>query len=844
MKSIHVWGCIVFLLLIHPALAIDAENEEHVAVQAQSCVLNGENTTVVPIAPPTTSISELDEILWIEDWEGDTDSWVFSYLIPPAPVYWDTSAYSPEEGYNWRCYDQYIGPNGGYDDVWLQWLVLPVQDLTATTNPELSFSFRLQCQPPEGAEDPYDAFDGANVWIYYGEQQQEREVIQPTTGAEYNATSLASFGETFDMGDGIPGWTGMDFSEWTDVTFDLSEYSGHDDAYLVIAFSSDQFVCGWGNDDYTGFQVDNIVLQDDNSVLFEDDAEDREGTDITLGAGNSPFTVIAWEIIDGVSNAPSPDHVLGNDTYGFDFRQAYDYTGWIQLPDQLDPGESLFLDFMLQGDLNSENGLPLDERPYWTVKIYVESDGTWYYGNNVRGHSGVNYVYVDAPGTWSSFDDMYYSNFDLSPALGERIQVRFDFYGPPRTGENEYEFTHLYIDDVVVEHSGVEHDLEISDFFIGYPATINFCVPNLVTIHNRGTNTEDFNALWFDNGQPILLYPAPPYHLDAGESLDLHLDYYGDEVEGEWIPTTAGEHTVRVRHLLADDQVPETDDVEKDVFVLTENMFEFGYDDRTPVYFVRCTEGETSVGPMVHYTPEVDNPEFENYGFNLRQLIYYWFMPEDEDWPDEDPLIIYHVFAGGDTPGEELWSGSEVIGYRPNGTVYFNSYNTASVPELQGIESDFWVWVELVDLGIGGYAVPYPVGSEISRFPDNQFIYEESVLFEADYDAFVHVMAQGYEVAVDDDEQDALPGEFAIQSIYPNPFNPVTTIHYSLPELSHVKLTVFDLLGREVTTLVNGELQPGQYSAVFDGTNMASGLYFVQMQAGDFSAIERMVLMK
>jgi hypothetical protein len=64
---------------------------------------------------------------------------------------------------------------------------------------------------------------------------------------------------------------------------------------------------------------------------------------------------------------------------------------------------------------------------------------------------------------------------------------------------------------------------------------------------------------------------------------------------------------------------------------------------------------------------------------------------------------------------------------------------------------------------------------------------------------------------------------------YPNPFNPTTNISYQLIENSHVSVKVYDILGRQITTLVEGNKTAGQYTAVFDGSRYASGVYFVRM---------------
>ncbi len=79
---------------------------------------------------------------------------------------------------------------------------------------------------------------------------------------------------------------------------------------------------------------------------------------------------------------------------------------------------------------------------------------------------------------------------------------------------------------------------------------------------------------------------------------------------------------------------------------------------------------------------------------------------------------------------------------------------------------------------------------------------------------------------------------------YPNPFNPTTTIRFSLPQREHVTLKVFDVLGREVATLVNGELSPGKHSIVFDARDLASGVYFYRLTTLTFSQTKAMEVLK
>lgn len=93
-------------------------------------------------------------------------------------------------------------------------------------------------------------------------------------------------------------------------------------------------------------------------------------------------------------------------------------------------------------------------------------------------------------------------------------------------------------------------------------------------------------------------------------------------------------------------------------------------------------------------------------------------------------------------------------------------------------------------------------------------------------------------------EPTGLPKTFALFQNYPNPFNPTTIIKYDVPKTSQVTIKVYDILGREVTTLVDSKQAAGRYSIQFNGARYASGVYFFRMIAGSFVKIQKMMLLK
>ncbi len=97
--------------------------------------------------------------------------------------------------------------------------------------------------------------------------------------------------------------------------------------------------------------------------------------------------------------------------------------------------------------------------------------------------------------------------------------------------------------------------------------------------------------------------------------------------------------------------------------------------------------------------------------------------------------------------------------------------------------------------------------------------------------------------------EELLPDVFALHQNYPNPFNPVTTLRYDLPENSLVNIIIYDLLGREVKSLINQTQDAGFKSIIWNATNnygkpVSAGVYLYQIQAGEFVQTKKMVLLK
>ena len=92
--------------------------------------------------------------------------------------------------------------------------------------------------------------------------------------------------------------------------------------------------------------------------------------------------------------------------------------------------------------------------------------------------------------------------------------------------------------------------------------------------------------------------------------------------------------------------------------------------------------------------------------------------------------------------------------------------------------------------------------------------------------------------------EDKLPGAISLNQNYPNPFNAFTTITYNLPRSEHLSLRALDRMDREVAVLKDGFVEAGSHGVTFEGSNLASGIYFVRLDAGKLSQTKKLMLLK
>ena len=233
------------------------------------------------------------------------------------------------------------------------------------------------------------------------------------------------------------------------------------------------------------------------------------------------------------------------------------------------------------------------------------------------------------------------------------------------------------------------------------------------------------------------------------------------------------------------------------------------------------------------------------------QQLRQQFTPEEE-------FYALHFTAGSDTL-QTLWFGGEI----PK-NLSVNRFTMPPVPPTNAFDARFAAMGSYlaetsspqIDLQAGEREVEIHLQSPgmvsmqnwemvqmtgDGRSVDRQSLRDgEAVDLHSPDVTHIELVPQGGQFA----EESDLPNQFALEQNYPNPFNPTTQIRYQLPAQSEVRLDVYDLTGRHVTTLVNGQVSAGTHMVTFDSSNLSSGVYMYRLQAGEFQQVRRLTVIK
>ena len=253
-----------------------------------------------------------------------------------------------------------------------------------------------------------------------------------------------------------------------------------------------------------------------------------------------------------------------------------------------------------------------------------------------------------------------------------------------------------------------------------------------------------------------------------------------------------------------------------------------GEDDIPEVYMIF---NEDSTGMEIEIT------EDEDYGDMIDTSYFDWFATSDSLWLFEDEWI-----CDGGEGYTDSFSSEEECNEECNTDCYYDEDNDGMA--LYYEFSDDTLFISVTE---------YPC----EDFNDYDECIEEGEMdlfigeLEDIQDFYIHntlvMLPTGDDVSLAD--VTVMPEKFTLHQNYPNPFNPVTTLRYDLPENGNVNITIYDMLGRQVKTLINQNQDAGYRSVVWNATNnygepVSAGIYLYQIQAGEYMQTKKMVLLK
>ena len=759
-----------------------------------------------------------DSAIFQEDWESGLGDWT-TVDVTAAGLTWHIDDFNAYSGNSWWSGDSVIG---GYDNHWLQYLISPSIDLSGATNPVLTYMLNYCVEDTAGAASStageYDGWDGCNVWISI-DGGNNWTVVTPTTPA-YTCQSMYSFGFEWLMGAGIPGWGGTT-GGWVDVEMDLTRWAGSDDVKIRFAFCSDPAWCTADDPSLFGMIVDDISIDDGTTNYLENDADGTAFPDeFTLGGGEASGDW--WIVDDATSHSPSHCATCVIENH-YNLSNAIE-SPWISIPE----GYTTYFTFWLWCEMwdwdGNEDGFLED---YYMFEI--SQDGVvWDY--QILGF----YDYGDAgrPGAaavgWEEYlPGMAFNgniSMDLSSLAGEDIKFRFrvttDDNDDGGVGDG------FHFDDFTVWSTNMlNHDVGAANMIIPFPTSLsNGTIDGTVDLHNYGLQDQPSVAAFVRKDFTDIIPLAPWSSIPSDTFLTWDFSFDVTEIGDYWIDSYTA--------LPGDENTTNDTTAANYIDVTPEHEYELGYDNRgmtDPSGSVYYWEFDPGTGAMAKFTPSEHDIPDEVFDVEYAKIQF-----------DAIGDFTFHIFDAGvtpDVPGAEITSFTEsvtVFEIAPN----WKTVDISGVPEMVNRTEPFWIWVESNDPNQAKI-----MGDDLVWGGGHFYTYDGSIVQESTlYEFFIRVVGTGG-LSVGD-QITLTPDKYELAQNFPNPFNPETSISFSLAKSGHTTLRVYNMLGEEVAELVDGNLTAGIKNYSFDASSLSSGIYFYRLESGDFQVTKKMVLMK
>ncbi len=226
-------------------------------------------------------------------------------------------------------------------------------------------------------------------------------------------------------------------------------------------------------------------------------------------------------------------------------------------------------------------------------------------------------------------------------------------------------------------------------------------------------------------------------------------------------------------------------------------------------------------------------------------------IPAGAGWQNDKKSVFYYTANGTDVDSiiSGTWSNEHWVNLVRRNITNDEHHDRISVVDQDWINNE---WINTSRLKYTYNAEHYIESIYGEAWENNNWVsYDVDMVFQ-NPDGFTIGFIGANEVhgyyssitGVSEEDGSEIPGSFSLLQNYPNPFNPATTITYSISERSLVNLKVFDILGKEIATLVNGVKEAGTYSTIFNASDYPGGVYFYKMTANGRISVKKMILLK
>ena len=767
---------------------------------------------------------------YFESFEDSTMAgWVSVDQTSTEPA-WHIDSYGAYggSGNSWWMGDPEIGNNGGYLDHWYQVLDTPPIDLpNSTIEHTITFDQKRAIEnlcsspscpgcPDNSSATLYDGWDAFNVRIS-SDGGVNWEILNDVSPS-YNSSDTYSFGFEFGEGCGIPGWGGPESANpiWEPTTINIpTSYNGQE-IIIRFAFSADPGYCTLDNNNLTGVWIDNINVAN----VFFNDAEDDEGFD---AKSLVPLGGDLWHVdfIGSPPVVPVPENVtvLASDgvvevAWDAPAGNVYD-DEWVSFNDGTFENA-----IVIDGDGQSYLGTGfdmaygLDRAIVHSVRVHASGAGTTTLGGFalINGEPGPTPLFTQSISTvennYSEEIELnweFQSSFIIAMMVTSDIGLSIDENG---TGSNSW--SNLGGWSPWPEVAGSSTSISNGEFGIQAKITsVGGSIPRYNVYRNPGLDGSVYQLMF--NGTGISSNSYTDNIVSNGVEYCYKIASVYDEEISDKVGPVCGEPISDTVYEIAYD-----DNTHEDGIVIGNNNYiasKFTPDAYPSSLFSASIfiSSNSQVGNVLFYVWD-DNGDDGIPGNAILQGLLVTLIP---GWNEINLSNLGLDFT--------IEDGSVYIGYQQlniNFQVGVDWDNPSYSPNC------------ILDYGTG-------TGWESLN------TYSTGGVF------MIRAQIDGENALSTEDKSIHIPYDFVLDQNFPNPFNPVTNIRFGLSEQSMTTLVIYNILGKNVRTIVNESLNAGFYNYKISMDGLPSGMYFYKLTAtgevnsrDKFDEVKKMILIR